>query len=34
MKVIVWKNEDLGAAWELKDIPDDLKEIMKNTDKN
>ena len=27
MKAIVWKNEDLGAAWELTDIPDDLKEI-------
>ena len=27
MKAIVWKNEDLGAAWELVDIPDDLKEI-------
>ena len=27
MKAIVWKNEDLGAAWEEKDIPTDLKEI-------
>ena len=27
MKAIVWKNEDLGAAWEEKDIPSDLKEI-------
>ena len=27
MKAVVWKNEDLGAAWELIDIPDDLKEI-------
>ncbi len=27
MKAIVWKNEDLGAEWEEKDIPDDLKEI-------
>ena len=26
MKAIVWKNEDLGAEWEEKDIPDDLKE--------
>ena len=34
MKAIVWKNEDLGAAWEEKDIPDDLKEISKNIDKN
>ena len=27
MKAIVWKNEDLGAEWQEKDIPDDLKEI-------
>ena len=27
MKAIVWKNEDLGAEWEEKDIPDHLKEI-------
>jgi len=27
MKAIIWKNEDLGAAWEEKDIPEDLKEI-------
>ena len=27
MKAIVWKNEDLGAAWELVDIPEELKEI-------
>ena len=27
MKAVVWKNEDLGAAWELTDIPDDLKEV-------
>ena len=27
MKAIVWKNEDLGAEWEEKEIPDDLKEI-------
>ena len=27
MKAIVWKNEDLGAEWEEKDIPTDLKEI-------
>ena len=27
MKAIVWKNEDLGAEWKEKDIPDDLKEI-------
>ena len=24
MKAIVWKNEDLGAAWEEKDIPEEL----------
>ena len=29
MKAIVWKNEDLGAAWEEKEIPEDLKEISK-----
>jgi elongation factor G len=29
MKTIIWKNEDLGAAWEEKDIPEDLKEISK-----
>jgi len=23
MKAIIWKNEDLGAEWEEKDIPDD-----------
>ena len=27
MKAIVWKNEDLGAAWEEIEIPSDLKEI-------
>ena len=27
MKAIVWKNEDLGAEWEEKEIPEDLKEI-------
>ena len=27
MKAIVWKNEDLGAAWEEKEIPEDLKDI-------
>ena len=29
MNAVVWKNEDLGAAWELVDIPEDLKEISK-----
>ena len=23
----MWKNEALGAEWEYKEIPDDLKEI-------
>ena len=27
MKAIIWKNKDLGAAWEEVEIPDDLKEI-------
>ena len=27
MKAIIWKNEDLGAEWEEKDIPEYLKEI-------
>ena len=27
MKAVVWKNEDLGAEWEEKEIPEDLKEI-------
>ena len=27
MKAQVWKNEALGAEWEYKDIPNDLKEI-------
>ncbi len=27
MKAQVWKNEALGAEWEYKDIPDELKEI-------
>ncbi len=27
MKAQVWKNEALGAEWEYKDIPEDLKEI-------
>ncbi|MDB3991432.1 hypothetical protein N9382_00445, partial [bacterium] len=26
-EIQVWKNEALGAEWEYKDIPDDLKEI-------
>jgi elongation factor G len=29
MKAQVWKNEALGAEWEYKEIPDDLKEISK-----
>ena len=27
MKAVEWKNEDLGAEWEEKEIPEDLKEI-------
>ncbi|MFL2895135.1 MAG: elongation factor G [Candidatus Pelagibacter sp.] len=27
MKAQIWKNEALGAEWEYKEIPDDLKEI-------
>ena len=27
MKAQIWKNEALGAEWEYKDIPDELKEI-------
>ncbi len=27
MKAIVWKNEDLGAEWEEKEIPEDLIEV-------
>ncbi len=27
MKAQVWKDEDLGAAWEYKEIPEDLKKI-------
>merc|ERR1712166_1241125 len=29
MKAQIWKNEALGAEWEYKEIPDDLKEISK-----
>ena len=34
MKAIVWKNEDLGAEWEEKDIPEDLKKLQTNIEKN
>ena len=27
MKAQVWKNEALGAEWDYKEIPTDLKEI-------
>ena len=33
MKAIIWQNEDLGAKFDLVDIPEDLKEKAKNTDK-
>ena len=26
MKALVWKGEELGASWDITDIPDDLKE--------
>src|SRR4029079_17460767 len=26
MKALVWHNEELGAKWDVVDIPDDLKE--------
>ena len=26
MKALVWKGEELGASWDVTDIPDDLKE--------
>ena len=28
-KQIIWKNEALGAEWDYKEIPEDLKEISK-----
>ena len=34
MKAIIWKNEDLGAAWEETEIPEDLSEITKNIGKS
>ena len=34
MKAQVWKNEALGAEWDYKDIPDDLKEISENIELN
>ena len=27
MKALIWKNEDLGAEWDVVDIPDDLVEL-------
>ena len=29
MKAVIWKDETLGAEFEIKDIPDDLMEISK-----
>ena len=26
MKALVWKGEELGASWDITDIPDNLKE--------
>ena len=34
MKAVIWQNEDLGAKFELVDIPSDLKEKATNTEKN
>ena len=33
MKGVVWQNEDLGAKFDYVDIPDELKDKAKNTDK-
>ena len=29
MKAIIWKNEALGAEWDYREIPEDLKEVSK-----
>ena len=34
MKAVIWQNEDLGAKFDLVDIPEDLKEKHHNTEKN
>ena len=34
MKGVVWQNEDLGAKFEYIDIPADLKQKLKNIEKN
>ena len=34
MKAIIWQNEDLGAKFDLVDIPEDLKRKLTNTEKN
>ena len=33
MKAIIWKDETLGAEFEIKDIPEDLKETHKKYSK-
>ena len=33
MKGVVWQNEDLGAKFDYVDIPEDLKDKAKNTDR-
>jgi elongation factor G len=34
MKAIIWQNEDLGAKFDIVDIPEDLKEKATLTEKN
>ena len=34
MKAIIWKDESLGAEFELTEIPEDLKDITINIEKN
>ena len=34
MKAVLWKEEKLGAEFEVTEIPEDLKESSKNIEKN
>ena len=34
MKAVIWQNEDLGAKFDVVDIPDDLKEKAIHIEKN
>ena len=34
MKAIIWQNEDLGAKFDIVDIPEDLKEKAIHIEKN